>query len=211
MPALESEPADGRTTAGRRGVSRRTFLALAALVGADVTATGVAERERAPSPADVVLRREDLASPRQYVEWSIRTDAAALPQHLTTAIEAFVPGEGAMSGFLATDATDRPTVVESAVFPDIGMEGVVSATDEWIHRVHDNADVRRRRHEFGVTAVQWETAAAGEVDVLRVERIPGSMLAFVGVSGLMATESEPRSVVARHANTMRGRAAGRRI
>lgn len=211
MNALGSDPTDGRATAGWRGVSRRTFLALAALVGTDVTTTGAGERDRAPPPTDIVLQREDLGDPQQYAEWSIRTDAAALPQHLTTVIETFAPSMGAMSGFLATDATGRPTAVESAVFPGIGMEDVVSATDDWVRRVHDDADVQRHRHEFGVIAIQWEAAAAGEVDVLRVERIPGNMLAFVGVSDIaMAADPEPRSVVARHADTMRARAAGRR-
>lgn len=194
-----------------RAVSRRTFLAVSGLVGAaGITEGANSDVVESASIRELPLRIEDLTEPESYVEWSIDATTAPLPAHLDGALDGFVPDEGAMTGFVATEAASGPRAVESAVYPAGGLRTVATATNAWVRRDHGGTNARTVRHEPGRGVVQWETTSEDGVDALRLERFPGNRIAFVGASGT-TTGLDPRSAVSRYADTMRARAEGATI
>lgn len=206
MPTLD--PSIERTDHDWRTLSRRAFLALATVAGGGV-ASGHSDGDRVErrSPDDIVLRIEDLTEPDSYVTWSVRAEDAPLPRYLSGVVDSFVPSGGATTGYLATEAAEGPDAVESAVYPDTGMQAVGAAIDRWVRRERDGPGATTLRHEPGRGVVRWDTISEESIEVLRIERFPRNTVGFVGASGT-TVGVDPRSVVGTYADTMRARAAG---
>lgn len=197
---------DGENAA-RGALSRRAFLVLSGIA----TAVGIGgsigdapgDTAIPEAPEGILLNRDDLLEEEAYVEWTVDAETAPLARHLDAEVEGFAPRTGAATGFVATANANGPDSIEAGVYPGVGIDAAVAATDEWVQETRDVT----LSHEPATGVVQWETIEGSRIDVFRLEQLPSEFLGFVGASGNDVAAFDPQTAVTRHADMMRSRAA----